>query len=138
MFTKTNLISTIVAAIWSLMGGYLLWGILTVDFMNDHLGSATGMDKEMPDFAFLALGCLVQAFAFSTVFKKWGASSYGISDGLGYGIWIGIFVGFGNGIINYATSNFLDMTGTIANGGVYVIFYAIMGALVGLIYDKVK
>jgi hypothetical protein len=53
MFTKTNLISTIVAAIWSLMGGYLLWEILAEKFMSNHMGPATGVLKENPDFGIL-------------------------------------------------------------------------------------
>jgi thiamine transporter ThiT len=138
MFTKTNLISTIVAAIWSFMGGFLFWGILAEDFMNNHLGTATGMGKEMPDFGLLAFGCLVQAFAFSSIFRNWGSDSYTPMDGLKYGIWAGILVGFGHGLINHATTNFLDMTGSVVNGFIYVVFYAVMGLLVGWIYKKVK
>lgn len=53
IFTKANLISTIVAAVWSFMGGFLFWGIFAEDFMNNHLGTATGVGKEMPDLGLL-------------------------------------------------------------------------------------
>lgn len=138
MFSKTNLISTVVAAIWSFMGGYLLWGVLAENFMSGHMGTATGVLREMPDFGILALGCLIQALAFSTIFRKWGVESYNPMDGLKFGLWIGIFAGFGNGIIDYATSNILDLTGALVNGLLYVILFTVMGFLVGLIYNKVK
>jgi len=138
MFTKTNLISTVVAALWSMMGGYLLWGILAEKFMSNHMGRATGVVKETPDFGILAVGCLIQAFAFSVIFRKWGAGNYSAKDGLKFGVWVGIMAGLGNGIIDYATSNMLDMTGALVNGLIYIIFYSIMGFLVGLIYNKLK
>lgn len=138
MFTKTNLISTIVTAIWGFMGGYLLWGILADSFLNSHMGTAAGVPKEMPEWGLLALGCLIQAFAFSTIFKQWGTSNYTTSDGIKYGILIGILVGLGNELINHATTNVLDLTGALVNGLIYIIFYAVMGFLAGLIYNKVK
>lgn len=138
MFSKTNLISTVVAAIWSFMGGYLFWGVLGDSFLTDHLGSATGVMKEMPEFGILGLGCLIQGFAFSSIFRNWGADKFNAAAGLKYGALIGILTGFGNGIIDYATSNMLDLTGAIVNGLIYVVFFAIMGLLVGLVYNKVR
>ena len=138
MFSKTNLISTLVTTIWGFMGGYLLWGILADSFLNNHLSTATGVGKEVPDWGFLALGCLIQAFTFSSVFKQWGAKHFNTICGLKYGILIGIFVGYGNELINYATTNVLDITGALVNGAIYIVFYAMMGFLTGYIYNKVK
>lgn len=138
MFTKTNLIATIVAAIWSMMGGFLLWGILAENFMADHMGTATGVMKDSPDFGILAVGCLIQGLAFATIFRQWGAEKYTTMDGLKYGFWIGILAGLGNNIIDYATSNMLDITGALINGLIYIIFFCVMGFLVGLIYNKIK
>jgi len=138
MFTKTNLISTIVTAIWSFMGGYFLWGILANDFIGNHLGTATGVGKEIPEFGLLALGCLIQAFAFSTIFRNWGSEHYNSANGLKYGLLIGILVGLGNGLIDYATSNMLDLTGALGNGMIYVFFFTVMGLLTGLVYNKIR
>jgi len=137
MFTKTNLISTIIAGIWSFMGGYLLWGVLADDFMNKHPGSAIGMGKEVPEFGILAFGCFIQAFILSTIYGKWISSNNTSNNALQFGVLIGIFVGFGNGLINYATSNFLDITGSLVNGIIYIIFYTIMTFIISFIYKKV-
>ena len=50
MFSKSNLISTLVAKIWGFMGGYLLWGILADSFLSNYLGTAIGVGKEMPEW----------------------------------------------------------------------------------------
>ncbi len=134
MFSKSNLISTIVTAIWSCMGGFLLWGVLIDPFLQGHLGSATGLMKEPIDVMYLVIGCVIQGFAFSTIYSKWGSNEYSAGNGLTFGIWVGILAGFGNGLIDYATSNMLDLTGALTNGLIYVVFFAIMGAIAGIVF----
>lgn len=124
------------AAIWAYFGGYLLWGLLTVDFFNDHLGSATGVMKDPPDMIHLAIGCIIVGFAFSAIYGKWGHLNFGTGSGLTFGVWIGIMIGLGQGLVNYATSNIIDITGTFVDAVIYIVFYGIMGLLVGLIYSK--
>ncbi len=136
MFSKANIISTLITTIWGFAGGYLLWGVIGDPYLADHLGSASGVMKEMPDMVYLVLGCLFQGFAFSTIYGKWGNGAYGASNGISFGLWVGILVGLGGGIIGYATGNILDMTGTLTNAGIYIVFYLVMGALAGLIYSK--
>ena len=136
MFSKTNLLSTLAAAIWAYLGGYLLWGILTVDFFNDHLGSATGVMKNPPDMFHLIIGCIIVAFVFSTIYGKWSNSSYGAGSGFMFGFWIAILVGLGGGLISFATSNISDITGTLVNVFIEIVFYGVMGLIVGLVYSK--
>ncbi len=125
-------------AVWSNLGGFVLWAILADSFLNSHLGTTTGVVKATPNFPFLALGCLVQAFAFSTIYKNWGLPEYSAMNGIKFGAFMGIFIGFGEGLIDYATSNMLDLTGALGNGAIWIIHLAVMGALVGFVYNKVK
>jgi hypothetical protein len=136
MFSKANIISTIVTTIWGFAGGYLLWGLVGDPYLQDHLGSATGVMKEMPDMLHLVLGTLIQGFAFSTIYSKWANGTFSASNGLNFGLWIAILIGIGGGLINFATSNMLDLTGTLANAVIYIIFFVVMGALAGLVYNK--
>jgi len=136
MFTKNNLLSTLAAAIWAYFGGYLLWGILTVDFFNNHLGSATGVMKDHPDMFHLIIGCIIVAFVFSTLYGKWASSNYGAGSGFMFGFWIAILVSLGEGLINFATTNIADITATLVNVLISIVFYGIMGLIVGLIYSK--
>ena len=137
MFSKTNLISTVVTALWAFLGGYLLWGVLALSYLSDHLGTATGTMKETPDFLVLAFGCLVVGFAFSSLYGKWARGAHSASQGAQFGNWVGILIGFGGGVIDFATSNLLDMSGTFVNAIIYIIYFIIMGILASMVYKKV-
>ncbi len=138
MFSKANLFSTIITALWGYFGGFLFWGYLSVDFFNNHLGSATGVMKEYPDMLYLILGCIINAFVFSTLYAKWANSNYSAGSGLTFGLWLAILMGLGEGLIDYSTSNILDLTGTFGNVGIYIVFLGVMGVLAGVVYQKVR
>ncbi|NND63188.1 MAG: hypothetical protein HKN48_08340 [Flavobacteriaceae bacterium] len=135
MFSKANLISTLVTAIWGLGGGFLLWGIVADPLLQDHL-MTQGMMKDPIDMVHLALGCIIQGFGFSSIYRKYGATNYGVNSGLGMGILAAIMVGLGEGLIDFATANLLDIQGTLVNFVVYLVFFGITGLLAGLVYKK--
>jgi hypothetical protein len=136
MFSKANIVSTLVTAVWGYLGGWILWGIVVDPILMEHSGGATGFMREMPDMFHLVIGCLIVGFVFSSIYRKWGADGYGVSSGLTLGIWTGLLLGLGEGMVNFSVMNLLDLSGTLINGGTYIVFYAIMGILAGLIYGK--
>ncbi len=138
MFSKTNLISTLVTTAWSVLGGFLLWGLIADPFFQDHLGTATGTMKEAPDFVPIIIGSLFGGFAFSTLYSKWARGAHSLGQGAQFGVWIGILVGLGDRVIEYGVANLLDKTGTIVNALIYIIFFLIMGVLASLVYGKMS
>jgi len=138
MFSKTNLVSTLLTALWSYLGGYLVWVIIATPLLEGHEGTATGVWKPTPDHFHLIIGCIILAFAFSTIYSKWARGAHSISSGIQFGIWLGILAGFGSGIIDFAVANISDLTGTLINGVLSIVFYAIMGALASIVYSKMK
>jgi hypothetical protein len=137
MFSKANLVSTLVATVWGVGGGFLLWGIIGDPLMADHM-LMDGLMKDPPDMMYLVLGCLVQGFAFATVYGKSNEATYGGGSGVKYGAFIALLVGLGGGLINYATGNLMDLTGVLMNFVIYLIFFAVMGLFTGLIYNKMS
>jgi hypothetical protein len=137
MFSKANLISTLAATIWGVGGGFLLWAIIGDPIMAKHM-LMEGIMKDPPDMMYLVLGCFVQGFAFSTVYGKYGRDYYSPANGIKYGAIMALLVGLGGGLINYATGNLMDLTGVIMNFGIYLVFFAVMGLLTGLIYSKMS
>lgn len=135
MFSKTNLISTLVTGLWAFLGGWLLWGMLGDPLLKDHVVTP-GIMKPEPDMVHLIIGCFVMAFAFSTIYSKWARGHHSVSQGLQYGLWLGILSGLGEGLIDYSTANLVDITGTFINAVIYIVFYGIMGALASVIYGK--
>lgn len=138
MFSKTNLISTIVVALWAFFGGYLIWAVITDPFLADHLGTATGVMKDPDDvnMLYIALGSLIVGLSMSTLYSKWARGSHSIAQGVNFGSCVGIILGFGDRLVEYGVANFLDLTGTLVNGVAYVIFFAIMGIFASLVYGK--
>ncbi|MEM7086656.1 MAG: hypothetical protein AAF489_10770 [Bacteroidota bacterium] len=135
MFSKANLVSTLVATVWGVGGGFLLWGVIGDPMMADHM-LMDGLMKDPPDMLYLVLGCLVQGFAFATIYGKSGADHYGAASGVKYGAFVALLIGLGGGLINYATGNMMDLTGVFMNFVIYIVFFVIMGLLTGLIYKK--
>lgn len=136
MFSKANLTSTLVTALWGVFGGYLLWGIIADPILMDHLGTAEMTMKEMPDFMYLSLGCLFVGFFLSTLYSKCSSGSHSASSGANFGIILGALAGFGLGIIDFSTMGILDLTGTLINGVVYTVHFMIMGVLASVVYKK--
>ena len=57
-----------------------------------------------------------------------------MKEGFQFGALIGAFTGFGIGLLWFATGNISDITATLVNGVIEVIFYGIAGAIIGAVY----
>jgi hypothetical protein len=136
MFSKSNLLSTLVGAIFLFFGGYLVWEILAGDFFAEHAGSATGVWKETNDLVYVALGCLIEAFFLSTIYGKWANGVHGAKNGFEFGALFGGFTGFGIGFLYYGVANLSDMTGVVAGGIIEMLFMGIAGAIIALVYKS--
>ena len=132
MFTKQNLLATLAGAVTMFILGYLLWGMALVEFLDGH--TITDATKEAPDFGLLIVSHLIASFALSVIYGKWAGGDYGAGSGFSFGIWIGIFAGISYGLLWYATANLMDLTGHIADGVAGLVFFAIIGAVIGLVY----
>ena len=132
MFSKTNLISTLVGAIWAYFGGWLLWGILGSSLFQ--------VTSETPaDQPHLIIACVISAFAFSTIYSKL-SGAHSSSHGATFGLWVGIFIGFGERWFDYA---FRDgavpervLSDAITSGILNIVFFVVLGVLVSLVYSK--
>ncbi len=134
MFSKTNLLATLVGAIVMFFLGYLIWGLATVDFFKEH--SVINVMKEVPDLGLIALGNLIGAFILSTLYSKWARGHHSLGQGFEFGALIGACIGIGMGLIWYATSNLMDLTGYAAEAVLDIIFYGVTGMVFSLVYQK--
>ncbi len=132
MFTKQNLLATLAGFAVMFLLGYGIWEFLLADFFNSHTLKSF-MTEEM-NIAMIAVSNLIAAFALSSIYGKWARGHHSATDGFQYGAWIGVFIGFGIGLLNYALMGLMDMTGTLVNGIVEVLFYGVIGAVIALVY----
>ena len=129
MFSKQNLLATVAAAVTMFVLGYLIWGMAMVDFYESH--TITNVMKEMPDFGFLIISHIIGSFALSVIYGKWAGEDRGAGSGFNFGIWIGIFAGISYGLLWYATSELMDLTGHLVDGVVSLIFFGIVCTVIG-------
>lgn len=134
MLNKTNLLATLAGTIVMFFLGYLIWGMLTVDFFTQH--SLADVSKE-PNLMFVLAGNLVMTFVMSSLYGKWADGNYSAASGFKFGAMVGLFVGVGMGLLWFGTSNMMTLTGHIAEAGLDILFYAIIGSVLGLSYQKV-
>ena len=124
--------ATLAGTVTMFVVGYLLWGIALVDVMEGH--TITNVMKDPPDFVMLLLSHIIASFALSNIYGKWSDGNYGAGDGFNFGIWVGIFTGISYSLLGYATANLMDLTGHLIDGVVTLIFFTIVGIVIGIAY----
>jgi len=134
MFSKSNLLATLVGTIVMFFLGYLIWGIATVDFFNGH--TLVNTMKEVPNLGLIAVANIIAVFALSTLYGKWAGEKHSIGEGFCFGAWIGVFVGIGIGFLQYGTMEMMDLTGHSVEAILDIVFYGIIGAVIALMYQK--
>ncbi len=134
MFTKQNLLATLAGFLVMFFLGYGIWGVATASFFESH--TSPEVMKEVPDMLLIAISNLIAVFALSSLYGKWARGYHSAMEGFQFGAWIGIFTGFGIGLLWYATSEIYDLSGTIANAVLEIIFYGIIGVVIALVYKK--
>ena len=85
---------------------------------------------------FIAFGVLFQSYVVSLLYGKWSIGNYGLKSGFNFGALIGFFVGFGIGLVYYATANLMDLQASLVDAVWSIFYYGISGALIGWTHKK--
>jgi hypothetical protein len=111
--------------------GWLLYGIL----LKDYFASASlvqGVNKEVPDFAFLIIGNLALGFLFAIIIGRW-ANVSSMGDAIKVSFTTGLLIGVGYDMIIYSTSNLMSMSGVIADIGVTILMSVVVGSVIATV-----
>lgn len=128
----------IVAAVALFFLGWLIYGILLMDFMTNNPGVAKGVHRATVNIQFLYLiaGNLAFGFLLAFIFVKANISS--LANGLVAGAVIGLLISVGHDCILYATTNVASRKEILADVIAATAMWAITGAIVGLIMGMGK
>ncbi len=132
MNTNKFLMGTLAGGITFFIVGFLLYGLALESFFGSHSGTATGVMKTDLEWWALILGNLSQAALLSYIFLKW-ANIKSFAAGASAAAIIGFFIALGYDMINYATSNMMDMTAAFADVAVGTLMTAIGGGVIGAV-----
>lgn len=136
MFSKQHLLATVVATVTMFILGYLIWGVATVDFFEGH--TINSVMKDPPLFPFIILANLIGAFSLCVIYGKWARGYHSMGGGFQFGVWIGIFVGLGIGLLWYGTSEMMDLQGHLVEAVLDIVYYGIVGAVIGLMFKATQ
>ncbi len=138
MDIKKLLIGGIVGGILYFGLGYLIYGNLLMNFMKDHPGIATGVDRAMDDFQFLylAIGNLAMGFLLAYIFVKSNINS--MVSGLFTGGIIGALISISVDCMMYGTTNIISKTAMAADVVAMTAMSAIIGAVVAMVMGMGK
>ena len=125
------LIGGIVGGIAYFLLGWLVYGILLMDFMTSNPGSATGVMKAQGDMIWwaLILGNLLGGFALAYVLSKAGVMN--AAGGATVGAIFGLLIAASFDFTMYGTSNIMSMKGMLADICASTVMSAVVGAIVG-------
>ncbi len=134
MFTKQNLVATLVGGVAMFILGYLIWGMATMSFFQEHTFEGLGKGEDEMDLISIFLGNLFGAFALSTLYRKWSRGHHSAGEGFKFGAWIGFLIGVGMGLVWYGTSKMMDGTGYAVEAVLEIVYYGIIGVIIALVY----
>lgn len=134
MFSKQNLLATLAGTVAIFILGYLIWGIATMEFFEAHSNAEVMKAAEEVDMILILVGNFFTAFAMSTIYGKWANGNHSAGQGFKFGIWIGIFVGLGMGLLMMGTANMMDSTAHAVEAVLDIAFYGVVGAIIALVY----
>ena len=133
MFSKSNLLATLAATITMFLLGWLIWGFATEDFFAAH--TINDLMKDEPDIVLIFISNLIGAFVLSSIYRKWSRGHHSVGEGGEFGVAIGAFTGISMGLMWYATSEWMDFTGYLAEAVIEIIYYGVVGIVIALVYN---
>lgn len=111
--------------------GWLIYGMLLTDFMNNHQGIIGNINRAEPDYMYLIIGNLAMGFLMAYIFIKGNVNS--LAGGITTGGIIGLLMSVGYDCMMYATTNIASKTAIAADVAAMTVMTAIVGAIVGIL-----
>lgn len=136
MDIKKLFIGGIVGGVAFFLLGYLIYGILLMDFMTNHPGEAGDFGRAEPLFMYLIIGNLAQGFLLSYVFLKSNVRS--MAGGFVTGGVVGLLVTVAIDCIMYATTTIGSKTAMAADVVAATVMTALAGAVIGMVLGMGK
>jgi len=114
METTKLLIGTIVGAITIFLLGWLVYGMLLMDFMASNAGTAVDVNKAEPELLHLFIGNLFTGLLYTIILGNWAKAS-SVAEGFKVGLIVGLLTAAGLDFVMYATTNMMTMTAAAAD-----------------------
>jgi uncharacterized protein with PQ loop repeat len=136
MNIKKLAIGGIVAGILFFLLGWLIYGILLMDFMKANPGVVGGYDKAAPDMLWLVIGNLLSGFLMAYIFVKANVNT--LANGFITAAVVGLLMSASYDCMSYGLTNLMSKKMMIADVLAAAVLSGIVGAVTGLVMGKIK
>jgi hypothetical protein len=129
---KKTMISGVLGGVTYFLLGWLIWGVILKNSMSGMEGTATGVMRAESDFIWWALvvGNLFYGMALAYILGTWsGVTTF--TGGAKAGALIALLFTAGYDFIYYATTNIMQLNGTIMDIAIQTVMGAIAGGVIG-------
>ena len=137
MDAKKFAIGTLAGGVAFFLLGWLLYGILFMNYFEANAGSATGVSKESMNMVALFLGNLAMAALYTLIFLRWANIST-FMGGLKAGALIGLLVALGLDLTMFGTTNLMTLNGMVMDVVVSTVMSAIAAGVIGWVLGMGK
>ncbi len=122
------LLSGFIGGIVSFFAGYLVYGLLLMDFFSQNTGTATNVMRLPAEMVWWALiaGSVCMGLLLSYIFNKW-ANISSLGGGASAGFVIGLLMTAGFDLLLYGNSNISNLNATLVD----IVCGGVMGAITG-------
>ena len=131
---RNFLMATLAGTVVLMIIGYVLYGMLLMDFFATNTGSAGNVMKDSPSWLWLILGQLFTAVLLAVVLGWKGATDMG--SGARAGAFFGFLLSLGYGLTMLGTSDISNLTATLADPFVAAVLFGTAGAVIGIMLGK--
>jgi hypothetical protein len=137
MDAKKRILATLAGFVVFFMLGWLLYGMLLMDFFTTNAGSATGVQKSEDEMVWWALivGNVLQSYLLVYIFGKW-ANITTFAEGLKGGAMIGLILGYAYDLIMYSTANIMNLTAALVDPLIAALMMSLAGGVIGWVLGR--
>ena len=136
MDIKKWFIGGITAGILLFLLGWLVYGMLLMNFMNNHTGAAGNVMRQEPDMLYLVIGNLAAGFMLAFVLMKANVTTMGggfVTAGI-----LNLLMAISVDSMIYATTTTISKTAMAADVAASTIMFAVVGAITAMVMNMGK
>ena len=137
MDSKKRIMATLAGFVILFLLGWLLYGMLLMDFYQANSGTVSGVMREESEMIWWALivGNLLQAYLLVYIFGKW-ANITSFGGGLKAGAILGLILGFAINLTMYGTTNMMNLTAALVDPFVGAAMMGITCGVIGYVLGR--
>ncbi len=134
MNTKT-IIAAVVGAVAAFLLGWLIWGVLLMDYFTENIMQYEGLMKEPPMIPLIFVANLANGFLFAWIFNRMNIHT--LYAGFQAGAIIGFLLELHDIVMDYAFLNWFENATVIAvELVVTAVFAGIIGAVIAWLLGR--